>query len=257
VLNYSKPDYIHCYFDPKDELESPLTGSKQDVFFGVTRDFASEYNSLTRYLNADELSRAERFHYDDDRMTYVTSHALLRLVIFKQLNIRTSDLSYLFSENGKPFLEGNPVWFNLTHTRDAFAFAVSKNAAVGIDMEDINRNIDYESIIKNFFSPEENEFILKNPAEALNRFFLLWTRKEALLKAIGTGLLDNLHKIDVHKSNCFIEKDIFTNKFTSSWYDEYFIFTTRLDKYYLSIAVPEKAEIVFKWMDMNNIPYPD
>lgn len=253
MLNFTTQSHIRCFFIPNEEAISNTFYGNVEVFYGVTSELVSEYENLRNCLSRDELSRAERFYFEEDKFTFVMSHALIRLIISKQLAIRLSDLSFEISDYGKPYLLGNAVYFNLTHTRDAFALVLSRDFPVGIDMESSDRNIDLESIIKTYFSRNENDFILKDKSFTRDRFFLLWTRKEALLKAIGTGLLENLHNIEVHSSNNPIEKAAFNSQSVETLFEEYFIYTIQPGIHYLSVAAPGKCDIVFNKIDCNRI----
>ena len=83
------------------------------------------------------------------------------------------------NENGKPFIEnGDNFHFNISHTKNAFAVAVS-DEAVGIDIEKI-RPIDYTKLNKFIDFNTENE----------NDFFEIWTKKEASVKRDGKAIKD-------------------------------------------------------------------
>jgi len=98
-------------------------------------------------------------------------------------------LNFSTNKHGKPFLVGLPdIHFNLSHSHGVAVCALCRNAAVGVDVEDVGRHTDF-SIAKRFFSSFEAELVSRAPdAEKRKLFFDIWTLKEAYIKAIGKGL---------------------------------------------------------------------
>jgi 4'-phosphopantetheinyl transferase len=94
--------------------------------------------------------------------------------------------------HGKPFLV-HPfmdIRFNVSHSRDLAMIAVSRGREVGVDVEYVQPEIEFEPIAQHYFDPRENWDLRTAPkAERASRFFDLWTQKEARLKAEGVGLV--------------------------------------------------------------------
>ena len=174
--------------------------------------------------------------------TYISCHALLRLVLSKTLNKEPLEVRFFNELYNKPALLGNPLYFNISHTKGAFAFVVSNNHYVGIDLEKVSKIIDFTSIIETYFSSCEREYILESKAEALDRFFLLWTRKEALLKALGTGIIDNLKQVEVLEN--IIRREVFDNLIADCLFDDHFIYSTNLSNHFLSVAIPQRGKVL-------------
>jgi len=87
--------------------------------------------------------------------------------------------------NNKPGLAGDPVYFNLTHTRNAFAFAVSRDFCVGIDLEDIKQQIGIHSVAKICFSEKEHNYIFNQGNGERDKFFLYGHEKRLFLKHLA------------------------------------------------------------------------
>lgn len=249
----SSLDCIRCCYGSDSENKSGTDLKMLEVFFAETKDLASKYADLKNYISFEEQERANKFHYDKNRETYITSHSILRLILAQRLNVNPLDISFQNGINNKPGLEGDPIYFNLTHTGEAFAFAVSRDLKVGIDLEEINQNIDIHPITDSFFSIKEREYIFKSETETKNRFFLLWTRKEALLKLLGTGLIDNLSQVEVSERENFMYKKSFDDLDSDSAFDEHFIYSKQLLNYYFSIAIPQKVSINIYHLNSENI----
>lgn len=227
--------------------------NRVEVFYAKTIDLITGYPDFKNYITKDEQLRADRFHFEEDMETYISCHALLRLILSRKLNKEPLEIIFVNELYNKPGLSGNPLYFNITHTRDAFAFATSKNFHVGIDLEKISREIDFISIIETYFSKREREYILGSQFEARDRFFHLWTRKEALLKALGTGIITDLTQVEVSEHESFVNKKSPGKLVFDSAFNDHFIYSKKFLNYYLSIAIPQKVEIRFIHINEENI----
>lgn len=147
---------------------------------------------LARELPADEALQAQRFHFDEDRATYVAAHAMLRRVLRACLG--GEEPCVVRTPLGRPELasrrEGLPApSFNLTHTRGFAACAVLDRAPIGIDAEDIRRPIEVAEMAARWYAPSEQRLLARLPEHRRSEmFFRIWTLKEAILKTTGHGL---------------------------------------------------------------------
>lgn len=101
---------------------------------------------------------------------------------------RIPDPEILKSETGKPFLKGSDLFFSVTHTKTLFFLAVC-DCNVGIDAENLGREIDYLPILPKFSFAEREE--IKNKTDFLKH----WTAKESAVKWLGGTLAADLKKI--------------------------------------------------------------
>ena len=103
-----------------------------------------------------------------------------------------NDLEMNFNEHGKPFLAHHPdVYFNLSHCKNGIAVVVNFSP-VGIDIESFRQGS--TALIKRTMNPAEAEWI-RASADPVEVFTEFWTKKEAVVKLRGTGLVDDLHHI--------------------------------------------------------------
>jgi phosphopantetheinyl transferase len=249
----TKPDSIRCYFDPVPGNKTNLNAGQAEVYFSQTDDLSEIKRDLRKYLGVDEQARADKFLHENDRATYISCHAILRLILGKRLETDPLRISFLTGVYKKPGLEGNPVYFNITHTGNSFAIVISESCEAGIDMESVNRDMNFRGIIKNFFSMSESEFIMQDPAESASRFFMLWTRKEALLKALGTGIADNLPGVEVSGKENHIRKESFENMVPESVLREHYVYSFKYLNYFLSVAFPCVTSLSFNHLTSENI----
>lgn len=141
--------------------------------------------ALVALLDDHERDRLGRFRRPADRARYLAAHALVRLVLAEAVGTPAGALVFdrtcrCGEQHGKPVLPGGPG-FSLTHAGDLVGVAVHPGGAVGLDVEQVRRLTDLAAMVAHACSPQET-------AADENAFFTLWTRKEALLKAVGTGL---------------------------------------------------------------------
>lgn len=156
-------------------------------------------NHLRQSLSGDELARAKRFHFDQDRRNFIAARGALRHILSRYLARPPSVLRFSYSPHGKPALvdPASPA-FNLSHSGELALLAVSRAPTIGIDLEQLRPMPDAGQIAQRFFSPHENEVFQTIPAEQRDEaFFNCWTRKEAYIKAVGEGLSHPLDSFDV------------------------------------------------------------
>lgn len=151
-------------------------------------------------LSPDEQARANRFYFQKDRDRFETARGVLRLILSRYLSVPPQDLQFHYSPTGKPSL-ADPIepslCFNLSHSEQLALYAVAWRT-VGIDIEQIRSECDYEGIAERFFSPSEQTALSQlGPDLKLQGFFNGWTRKEAFLKATGQGLTIPLDQLVV------------------------------------------------------------
>jgi len=144
-----------------------------------------------QFLSPEEVKRHERFAFTRDKQQFLVTRALIRWVLSQYLGLDDpGSLEFGASRNGKPeLLIETTLQFNLTHTRGLIALAVMQVEPVGIDVEFLSRQADIVNLAERYFARKEAEELLALPVEQWNeRFYDLWTLKEAYLKACGTGL---------------------------------------------------------------------
>jgi 4'-phosphopantetheinyl transferase len=153
-----------------------------------------------KILDEQERRRTARFYFSPDKVRYSVCHANMRRILGSYLRRPPESLIYREAEGGKPELvltaDELPLRFNLSHSKSIALLAISLNAEVGVDVEDI-RPIERDVAIR-FFSPTEIANMASLDGDALlDAFYRCWTRKEAILKVEGMGLRIPLDSFDV------------------------------------------------------------
>lgn len=151
-----------------------------------------------RTLDADELERAGRFHFEKHRRHFVVGRGGLRYVLSRYLGLKAEQLQFAYGAFGKPALVGEALRFNMSHSHGVALVAVAADRELGVDVEHVRADFASDEIARRFFSPVEVEAFNALPqAEQVAAFFRCWTRKEAYIKAIGRGLSEPLDAFDV------------------------------------------------------------
>lgn len=180
-----------------------LLGSDEvHVWQAVLNRPLSQVQSLFHILAVDERARAEQFVFQRDREHFIVAHGMLRAILSRYLHSTPEHVSFRYSSYGKPALSeesgDDTLRFNLSHSHGLALCAVTRGREVGIDLERIRSNVEFEQIAERFFSHREVATLRMLPPDLQQQaFFLCWTRKEAYIKARGEGLSLPLDQFDV------------------------------------------------------------
>jgi 4'-phosphopantetheinyl transferase len=171
----------------------------------VDTDCCADTQSLENLLSADERQRAQRFHFERDRRRYVAAHAALRQLLATRLEVKVSQLEFVVGDYGKPrlaaTLSASGLHFNLSHSSALALIALCHHCELGVDVEAIRSVNDEAGLADSCFSPMERREYHSTAATARrDAFFSGWTRKEAIIKALGKGLSQPLDSFDVSLS---------------------------------------------------------
>ncbi|MGB6689742.1 MAG: 4'-phosphopantetheinyl transferase superfamily protein [Terracidiphilus sp.] len=153
----------------------------------VPDDIAGEFH---RCLDPAEAERAAQFRFNRFGKSFVVTRGVLRYLLGRYLDCNPASLRFENGSKGKPALaQGIGIQFNVSHSGDLAAIAVTCGCEIGIDLERVRSVPEMDQIASRYFDPAEAAEILSLPKNERGRFFFRsWTRKEAYIKAIGEGL---------------------------------------------------------------------
>jgi 4'-phosphopantetheinyl transferase len=164
----------------------------------------ASYGALLGTLASDEAERAARFRFERDRRSFAVCRSALREILGAYLGRPPAALCFEYAPTGKPSLarqaatSDSSLSFNVSHSGGLAAIAVSRAAELGVDIEVERADLELETIARRFFAPGEVEALLAHPpSERQGAFYRCWTRKEAYLKARGTGIVAGLDRFEV------------------------------------------------------------
>jgi 4'-phosphopantetheinyl transferase len=141
-------------------------------------------------LSKEEKERADRFIVVEPQRNYMACRAALRLVLSHYLRITPESICFTYNDSGKPFIDSSLnkqlLQFNLSHNDTVCCIAVTAAQNVGVDIENL-LGPPLEDAMDIFLSKKEVLSLSNNNKDRLVSLYHLWTQKEALLKAKGTG----------------------------------------------------------------------
>ena len=155
------------------------------------------------FLNSKEQEQASRFLFPEHRRRFIVGRGQLRTLLGKYVDQEPAKVGFEYTNLGKPsFAPGvsDPhIEFNFTNSYDWAMLAVTLGTELGIDMERIREMSNMEGLARRFFAQPEIDAITAHISHSKRQqgFFRCWTRKEAFLKAIGTGLTFPLDRVCV------------------------------------------------------------
>lgn len=141
-------------------------------------------------LQDDERRRAASFKNDRSRWRFALARGMARDVLADVLGIGRRSVRFAVSSAGKPHLaDRRRPTFSLSYSERLLVVAVHDRGPVGVDVERVISIPEIEAIARTISDPTEAVVFarIRDDTERTEAFYRLWTRKEALLKAIGTG----------------------------------------------------------------------
>ncbi len=175
----------------------PRLGDDVIHIWGVhVPDVLARLDALQAVLCEKEQQKAARFHRECDCHSSIAARGALRLLLSAYSGTPAGKIKFQYLENGKPYVAGTEIGFNVSHSGDWVVLAFGHNRNIGVDVEKIRRDMDVMSIASRYFTAEEAQRIeASDDVHAL--FFHHWARKEAYVKALGSGLFRELSSFAV------------------------------------------------------------
>lgn len=150
-----------------------------------------EAESLVPMLSPHEQHRAARMRNADDRRAFIVGRARVRQILGRYVGRPGHLLDVVTRVDDKPMLAEAPPWFDFSFSRceGIHVCAIGRDRRIGIDVEPIGSGRDAEAIAQTYFSAAEAAWLATlAPAARPAAFAALWTKKEAFVKAVGSGL---------------------------------------------------------------------
>jgi 4'-phosphopantetheinyl transferase len=140
-------------------------------------------------LSEDERRRAAAFHAERNGRRFAECRAHLRRILASRTSLDPATIRFRYGSHGRPDLADNPLdlRFSVSHSSGHAVIAVTRERDLGIDIE-VSRRIDHlDSLAERYLAPVEIEQLALED-DKVHAFWKAWTRKEAYVKALGTGL---------------------------------------------------------------------
>lgn len=151
-------------------------------------------------LTQEEKNRANRYYFEKDKIQYSITQSFLKIILSSYTKTAPEQLKFVRGPHGKPALlePFSQIKFNLSHSHHMILYALTLDDEIGVDVEYLKRSLTamHGIVESNFNLKEQQEFYRLPEAERAQYFLATWTLKEAYLKAIGTGIINELHQIE-------------------------------------------------------------
>ena len=145
------------------------------------------------WLDGNERERRRKFEHAGARRQFVLCRAALRAILHEELLCSNERLTFGELQHGKPFALVDstpaPISFNVSHSGKHGLIAIAPKGRLGVDIEERTDRRDFDRLIEAAFGPNEQIDLKRERASGkFQLFYKIWTVKEALIKALGTGL---------------------------------------------------------------------
>jgi len=186
------------YVEPDAVLEKFVDGWTQLVFL-TDRDLPFE--ALSEFLSEDERARLARMSSLNAAHQFIAGRWLLRTILAAVTGGTPEQVSLEYDLHGKPRMARPPaggIDFSLSHSGHLAVLALGRNGRVGVDIERIRPLSDISRLARRILTAKELAGFEASPQEEQSRpLIAAWARKEAVLKALGTGISGSPSSVEV------------------------------------------------------------
>lgn len=207
------------------ETKTP-TYTKLLLFDDMSQCTDSEVERLLPLVSAQRREIALRYKFTFGRFACLKSYTMLQQLVQEvfaetderwlplQQRLKEWNGDFVYNEHEKPFIQNasgeriEGVDFSISHCKNAIAVALS-DRPVGVDVESFRHA--EEPLLKRTMNPDEQAEV-RAAADPAETFTCLWTRKEAVLKFRGTGIVDNLHEVLTDLDNIQLQTMVNKNR---------------------------------------------
>lgn len=197
------------------------------LFDDMTQCTEAEVQRLLPLVSPQRREQALRYKHLFGRFTCLKSYEMLRQLVQDVLNGKDEECSkygslldwnacFVYNEHDKPFMQSRrngerieKLDFSISHCKEGIAVAIAPHP-IGVDIESFRQYS--ESLLKKTMN-EQEIMLIQQADEPSVEFIKLWTKKEALLKMQGTGIIDELPEVLCSQNTtCHIETQVNTDK---------------------------------------------
>jgi 4'-phosphopantetheinyl transferase len=182
----------------QDQTDYTLKSDRIYIWLIDATKYISVLSQSFHILNNDEKKRHQLFFFQKEKDVFLCAHVGLRIILSRFLKCDPDEIIYEYNEYKKPSINNNHLHFNISHSKNMIAIAITNDVPVGIDIECKSLKVATDDISHRFFSALEYRSYKKVPkSQKINSFYKIWTQKEAYIKAVGKGLYLDLQNFDV------------------------------------------------------------
>lgn len=145
-------------------------------------------------------SKAKCFRFEADRLRTIIGELLARYGICNCFGIDASKHSFNVSEYGKPYIDGIPYYFNISHSDDYIICGVS-DINIGVDIEKM-QDIDFGFACDVFSDDEIRRFSSESVENKKELFFPSGLLRKAMSNGLAQDSIENCHHIQFSRKEC-------------------------------------------------------
>lgn len=153
---------------------------------------SDEFNFLLNFADDYIKNRVKNLNLKNKKYSMVVANVLRKFLVFKHFSIPFEKQKIDFNESGKPYLNNQECYFNVSHSDDYVACVLAKTQ-IGVDIQKISKN--KEKVSKFVFDKATNEKVNKAENQDLE-FTKQWAKLESYLKSKGTGFVNYQKYLD-------------------------------------------------------------
>lgn len=148
----------------------------------------SDLGFFADWLGTSERRRYARFARPERQRQFLVGRALLRWALSDLLHRPVSSFSFEERPGLPPFIGDDLPYVSLSHSGSWVGCAVSKDAALGLDIERLDGSRDLRALARQAFDEQECAALVAAPADQqVRRFYDCWSWKEAIYKLHTTA----------------------------------------------------------------------
>ncbi|MGV6831720.1 MAG: 4'-phosphopantetheinyl transferase family protein [bacterium] len=225
---------INCYrttIEKSSPTKLDFNLSEINLFYFNPKKYIPQIEILKEHLDNSELKRANNYHFKKDTHQFIVCRAILKMLLSKYSGINTNSIEIKYNDYKKPYSDQFDFYFNISHSENCALIGIS-SYKLGVDIESVKTNYQFDDVLNFTFNEDEIEYVSISRNKVAS-FFELWTRKEALLKAIGKGLDETLINLSVLDGKNAANKIVF---------DDYNIFSFNINEFEQAALAIENSD---------------
>ncbi|MEW5814777.1 MAG: 4'-phosphopantetheinyl transferase superfamily protein [Spirochaetota bacterium] len=157
---------------------------------------------LQEILQKEEREKIDNYRVESAKQSFILSRGIVRLLLSRYIKVKPENILIVYNHNSKPEIDrsinNNSVSFNLSHSGNAILIGFAMKRRIGVDIERIHPLKKVDEIAQYVFSAGEYEEFVKLPFSKKQKvFFSCWTRKEAVIKALGLSIGETFDQFSV------------------------------------------------------------
>jgi 4'-phosphopantetheinyl transferase len=231
-------------------LKPKLEGHDIHVYHLDLSLFQNQTQELICFLNSVEQEQAQNMAQTNKKNSFIITKSFLRKILSNYLDCSSQSIILDKTQSGKPFLNSHhdlDIKFNLAHSHNKAILAFCLKTQIGIDLEKLRKVSRAQEILAKHGLDEEINSFNTVPEKHKDEAFLRgWTRKEALIKAMGQKMATHAKQYSVNFS-LFPKNKILNNETTNKENQHWTLCDLTIEDYVGTVALKRTLNNLSLW----------